>query len=85
MEDHYIRKTIAGLHGSRERTEVLLEVDIKTGKSELIISKTIIEYYPVTDYEKVMDLHKKLNRSGRKRYSLEDLTRYASLIEPKNH
>lgn len=41
-----------------------------------MVRKTIIEYFPVTDYEKVMDLHERLKRGGgRRRYKLEDLTK----------
>jgi hypothetical protein len=74
--DNYIRKTLASSHGSGESSEVYLEVDTKTGESELVISKTITERYPVTKHDKVMKLHDDLNRGGGRRvYSLKDLTK----------
>lgn len=77
MEDElYIRKNITSTIGGRESTSVDLEVEIKTGKAKLLIKKTIVERYPVTDYKKVMQLHEDLNRGGgRQCYTLEDLTK----------
>ena len=75
ITDSTIYKSITGVTGSGESTEVFLMVDKKTGKSELVITKEIREYHPVTDYDKVIDLHERLNRSGRRCYSLEDLTK----------
>lgn len=72
----YLRKDIASVTGSGEQSEVYLEVDVKTGESELVIKKTILERYPVQDYDKVMDLHERLNAGGGRRvYSLEELTK----------
>lgn len=76
MKEEFIRKELATACGSGEESEVYLEVEISTGQSELVIKKSIIERYPVQDYEKVMDLHKRLNRGGGRRvWSLEDLTK----------
>lgn len=75
-KDRWIRKEITSRFGSRESSEVYLEVDTKTGESELVISKTITERYPVQDIEKVKALHERLNGGGgRRMYSLEDLTK----------
>ncbi len=74
--EDYIRKDLKSNIGSGESSEVYLEVEIKTGQSELVISKTITERYPVSDYHKVMELHEDLNRGGgRKSYSLKQLTK----------
>lgn len=67
MEKEFIRKDLASSIGSGEHSEVYLEVDIKTGESELIISKTIIERYPVTKYNKVMNLFKSITGGGGRR------------------
>jgi hypothetical protein len=76
MPDRYIRKQLKETFGARESSEVYLETDIDTGKSELIISKTFTERYPIQDYDKVMRLHKDLNRGGgRRAYKLKDLTK----------
>jgi len=70
----FIHKDLNETIGSNESSRVRLTVDILTGKAELVIEKTITEYYPVTDYDKVMDLYDRLNcGSGRKVFKLEDL------------
>ena len=76
MEHKVLRHQLVSSCGSRESSSVRLDVDTKTGEAELIIEKTFTERYPVTDYEKVMALHERLNRGGgRRAYSLEDLTK----------
>jgi hypothetical protein len=75
-KETYIRKRIVASSGGSESSSVELQVEIKTGESELIIEKTIREFYPVTDYDKVIELHENLTRGGGRRcYSLEDLTK----------
>lgn len=71
-----LRHSIASSTGANERSEVELEADTSNGEVHLVVRKTITERYPVTEYEKVMDLHERLNRGGgRRRYTLEDLTK----------
>lgn len=72
----YIKKDISSTTGSSECSRVYLIVDISSGESELVVEKTIIERYPVQEYEKVMSLYENLNRGGgRKCWSLNDLTK----------
>lgn len=75
-KEMYIRKQIVSSCGSSESSSVELQVEIKTGEAELVIEKTIREVYPVTDYDKVIELHENLTRGGGRRcYSLEELTK----------
>ena len=75
-KEMYLRKELTSSCGAGESSEVTLVVEISTGKAELVIEKTYREYYPVTDYEEVMQLHKDLNRGGGRRcYSLKELTK----------
>lgn len=70
----YIHNKLKEIFGSSEGSKVTLTTNLKTGKSELVVEKTIREYFPVTDYEKVMDLYERLNcGSGRQVFKLEDL------------
>lgn len=49
---------------------------VKSGETELVIEKTIMERYPVTDLKKVIKLHDDLNRGGGRRlWKLKDLTK----------
>lgn len=76
QDETYIRQELASSFGSGEHSEVYSEIDLKTGESELVISKTIIERYPVTKYKEVMKLHEDLNRGGGRRvFKLKDLTK----------
>lgn len=76
MKDTLIIHQIAASIGSTESSELRLIADTATGEVELVISKTITERYPITDYEKVKTLHDNLNRGGgRKVWTLEELTR----------
>jgi len=69
-----LKYDIASSHGAKEGTEVYMTADTGTGEVQLVISKTIKEYYPITEYENVMALHEALNRGGgRKVVSLKDL------------
>jgi hypothetical protein len=73
---YYIIKEIEKVVSAGESSQVELVVNISTGKSELVIEKTITERYPVTDYIKVLQLHKELNRGGGRRlWTLKDLTK----------
>ena len=72
----YIRKEIVSTIGGGESSSVTLQVSTKNGESQLIIEKTIREYYPVQEYDDVLNLHERLNRGGgRLKHSLEDLTK----------
>lgn len=76
MEEFIIRKRICSSIGGGEMSEVELVANTKTGETELVISKTITERYPITDYKKVIRLYENLNRGGGRRvYSLKDLTK----------
>jgi len=75
-EERYITHLLVSSIGSSESSKVELVADTKTGETELVIRKTIIERYPITDYENVMQLHESLNRGGgRKVWKLNDLTK----------
>ena len=70
----FIHKDLKETIGSNESSKIRLSVDIQTGEAVLVIEKTITEYFPVTDYDKVMDLYERLNCGrGRKVFKLEDL------------
>ena len=72
----FITKEIEATYGSSESSRVELVVSTVTGEAELVIEKTFTERYPVTDYDKVIQLHKDLNRGGgRRAYTLMDLTK----------
>lgn len=76
MEDTLIIHEICSSIGSSESSRVRLVADTKTGETELVISKTITERYPITDYKKVMQLYEGLIRGGGRRvYKLKDLTK----------
>lgn len=76
MKHELIVHLIASSTGSGESSKVELVADTKTGETELVIRKTITERYPITKYQKVMQLHNDLNRGGGRRvWSLEDLTK----------
>lgn len=70
----WLYKEIVSSTGSDESSRVHLSTNMETGKSELVIEKTIIERYPTKDYEKVMDLHERLTCGrGRKLFTLNEL------------
>jgi len=76
MKHELIVHLIASSTGCSESSKVELVADTKTGETELVIRKTITERYPITEYQKVMQLHNDLNRGGGRRvWSLEDLTK----------
>ena len=75
-DDLFIVHKIAGSTGSNESSKLELQANTVTGNTCLVISKTITEYYPITEIEKVKKLHEDLNRGGgRKLVSLKDLTK----------
>lgn len=59
--------------GSNESSKVELVADTKTGETRLVISKTIKERYPITDYDKVMRLYEKLNNGRGSGWTLEEI------------
>jgi hypothetical protein len=67
MSTESIIKEIVSSCGSSESSRVYLIADIRSGETELVIEKTISERYPITDYEKVMDLHKQITGGGGRR------------------
>lgn len=74
MEGKLIVHQIATSFSPIERSKVEMIADTETGETQLVISKTIIERYPITDYDKVMNLYEKINRGGgRKLIKLKDL------------
>lgn len=76
MKKEIIVNSLCSSHGTNESSEVKLITDLRDGKSQLAISKTITEYYKPQDYEKVMQLHENLNRGGGRRIvKLIDLTK----------
>ena len=76
-ETFFIFQTLKEISGTSESEKVYLATTIKDGKSELVISKTITERYPVQDYNKVMDLFERLScGAGRKVFTLEELAHH---------
>jgi signal recognition particle GTPase len=70
-----IIKNIVSTTGSSEGSEVYMIADVVSGQTELVITKSFTERYPITDYEKVMELYEKMNRGGgRKCWELKDFT-----------
>jgi len=64
MKTQSIVHKICSSTGSSESSEVYLIADLVSGKTELVIEKTITERYPITDYEKVMKLYEDINAGG---------------------
>lgn len=69
----YITKDICSTTGANERTSVKLIASVNTGETHLEIQKTITERYTLKEYDKVMKLYEKLNKSGRIIHILKDL------------
>lgn len=63
----YIFKDLCSSVGSGESSKVYLSTNMDSGKSELVIEKTITERYPTKDYAQVMNLHERLNAGGGRR------------------
>lgn len=75
-EKDLIFTDIASCCGSEEKSRVYMVTHVKSGETELVIEKTIMERYPVTDLKKVIKLHDDLNRGGGRRlWKLKDLTK----------
>lgn len=75
MEKKILVNEICSSTGSGESSKVEMVANTGTGEVELVIRKTITERYPITDYEKVMQLYENLNRGGGRRlWNLSDLT-----------
>lgn len=70
---HFIYKDIISSIGAGESSKVFQQTTIHSGITELVIEKTIREYYPIQHYEKVMDLFERLNCVERKIWSLEEI------------
>jgi len=71
-----IINNIVSTHGSSESSEVYTITDIKTGETEIVISKTFTERYSIKEYPKVMELYEGLNRGGgRKGHTLKEFTK----------
>lgn len=69
-----ITHTITSCTSAGEYSSVELLANTKTGETELVIQKTIIERYPITDYHMVMNLHESINKGGGRRlFKLADL------------
>lgn len=81
-EKDMIFSDLVSSEGSDEGSKVYTVTDIKSGKTEIVIQKTITERYPIQDYEKVMDLYERLScGSGRKCWTLNEI---AHPYNPKN-
>lgn len=60
--------------GSDAGEKLYLCVDVRQGKTEVIIEKTIKERFPIQDLAKAVDLYERLTcGSGRKLWRLEEL------------
>lgn len=72
MNKQGITNELESSTSGRESTSVKLITDLKTGESKLVVEKSFREYYPVTDYDKVMQLYRSL-KGGVGGHSLEEL------------
>lgn len=62
--------------GSDEHTIMEIHTDLKTGESELVVTKSYTERFPVTAYEEVSKLYENLTRGGGRIIpSLQSLTK----------
>lgn len=50
--------------GGGESSKVYTITTIKTGETEIVIEKTISKRFPITEYEKAMDLYDNVNGGG---------------------
>lgn len=76
MKTQSIIHEIESCCGSSECSRVFLHADLISGDTELVIEKTITERYPITDYEKVIDLHKQITGGGgRKLFKISDFAK----------
>lgn len=67
---NYLRESC----GPSEGSKLYLVTDIKTGETEVVIEKKIIERMPIQELEKAEDLYERLNCGwGRKLYTLEEI------------
>jgi hypothetical protein len=70
----FIFKSLRETCSAGESAKVYIVVDVKTGKSELVIEKTISERYPVQKLEEVERLYERITGGGGRRlWKLEEL------------
>ena len=74
MKEPFIFKDIAGQSDGSESSRAYLVVDKSTGKSEVVIEKTLSKRFPATEYDKAMSLYEQLNCSGMV-HQIEELKR----------
>ena len=68
------RQTLKSVHGSRESLEMELVTDMSTGKSKIVLHKTISQEFKTKNRKKAEKLAEKLmGGGGRRFYTLEDL------------
>jgi hypothetical protein len=60
MEKKSIINKLVSCTSGRESSSVKLITDLKTCESSIVIEKSYRKYYPVKDYEKVMELYNQI-------------------------
>ena len=83
-ETHII-KEIASTGGTSESSRIYVIITVHSGKSEVVIEKTITKRMPVQEYNKAVDLYEKLNHgNGRRCYELDEIAN-EELINRKDY
>jgi hypothetical protein len=81
-EKDVIFNDLASSTGTNESSKVYTVTEIRTGETEIVVEKRIIERFPIQEYDNVIDLYERLNcGGGRKVFKLEEL---AHKHNPKN-
>lgn len=69
----YLYRDICSRIGGGESSDVRLSVSTTTGEAQLVLTYEVRDYFPVTEYDKVIELYEKLGGSGRKWLNIEKI------------
>lgn len=70
----HIIKELGSTVGGGESSKIYAITNITSGKTEVVVEKTISQRFPVQEYEKAEKLYERLNGgNGRRVYTLDDL------------
>lgn len=70
----FLHQTLREYGGSSESSRLRTCTNVRTGITEVIVEKTIIERYPIQEIETATDLYERLNcGGGRRLWRLEEL------------
>lgn len=64
-DDHFLHHQIAASSGTSEESSMFVRIDTTSGKSTVIVTRTIKETFPITEIAKARELHNWITRSGR--------------------